>query len=61
MRRLGRPISTGQPVTWFDISYDDRFIVTRRIVTSDGSTLRLWDVETGKPVGKPLRATGRSS
>jgi WD40 repeat protein len=54
MRRLGVPISTGQPVTWFDISYDDRLIVT----TSDGSTLRLWDVETGKPVDKSLTGNG---
>jgi WD40 repeat protein len=54
MKPVGVTIWTGKPVSWFDISPDDRMIVT----TSADSTLRLWDVATGKPVGKPLTGNG---
>jgi WD40 repeat protein len=51
---FGVPVWTGKLVTGFDISPDDRMIVT----TSGDSMLRLWDVATGKPLGKPLAANG---
>ena len=54
LKRLGVPIWSGQPVTYFEFSPDGRTIVT----SSFDSTVRLWDVETGKPVGKPLDSQG---
>ena len=54
LKRLGVPIWSGQPVTYFEFSPDGRTIVT----SSFDSTVHLWDVETGKPVGKPLDSQG---
>ena len=54
LKRLGVPIWPGQPVSYFDFSPDGRTIVT----SSVDSTVRLWDVETGKPVGQPLDSQG---
>jgi WD40 repeat protein len=54
MRPLGVPIWPGQPLTYFDFSPDGEILLT----SSFDSTIRLWNVETGKPVGKPLEANG---
>ena len=46
---VGAPISTGQgPLTSIAFSPDGR-----RVVVGGGNTVRLWDVETGKPMGEP--------